>query len=163
MMVMIGQGPQASAAHPITLRTSPVGTWLFVVMAALFAFALVRGYLGAATSAGRVGVVIFMGAFFVLCILAATVLLIRRSTLEISADAITYYGNPTARSKALGVRQLVLDRSSGDELSVVLSGPQGRQRPGLTIPGSGTTLPLNLFSADRVKRACLARGWHFSA
>ena len=158
---MIGQGPQDSGGNAITLRASAAGTWLFGVLAAIFAFALVRGYLGAATTAGHIGVVIFMGLCTLLSAWAGILLLRRRSTLEVSTDAITYSSYPNARSKAMGTRQLVLDRSAGNELSVVNTGPQGRQRPGLTIRGSGTTLPLNLFGADRVKKACLARGWQF--
>lgn len=158
---MIGQGRHGSAGNSITLRSTAVGTWLFGVIAAVCAFALVRGYLGAATTAGRVGAVTFMGLCVLLFGWMAVFLLLRRSTLEISADAITYSSYPSAKSRALGTRQLVLERSSGDELSVVLTGPQGRQRQGLTIGGSGTILPLNLFSSDRVKQACVARGWQF--
>jgi hypothetical protein len=160
-MTMIGQGPQDSVGNPITVQASPIGTWLLAVLAAFCALALVRGYLGAATTAGRIGIVIFMGLCSVFFAWVAVILLIRRSTLEVSADAITYSSYTSAKSKAMGTRQLVLDRSSGDQLSVVRTGPQGRQRPGLTIAGTGTILPLNLFGANRVKQACLAKGWQF--
>jgi hypothetical protein len=163
-MAAMGQWPQGYGQSPVILRSSTAGTWVFGVLAAVFAFALVRGYLGASTTAGRIGTVIFMGVACALCAWAAVFLLTHRSTLEISADTITYAKYQNARSRATGLRQLVLYRTDGDVLRVVQAGRQGRQQlTGFTIEGSGTTLPLNTFGSRRVRKACLARGWQFPA
>ena len=162
-MAMMGQGPQDSRQDAITLRASAAGAWLFIVLAAVFAFALVRGYLGAATTAGRFGTVIFMGLVTAGSLWAATFLFRHRPTLEISADAITYSKSPNAKSMAVRSRQLVLDRTSGDVLSVVKIGNQQRYSQGLTIGGSGTIVPMAAFGVARVKHACTAKGWQFPA
>ena len=162
-MAMMGQGPQDSHQDAITLRASAAGVWLFIVLAAVFAFALVRGYLGAATTAGRIGTVIFMGLATAGSLWGATFIFRHRSALEISADAITYSKSPNAKSMAQRSRQLVLDRTSGDALSVIKIGNQQRYSQGLTIRGSGTTLPMAAFGVARVKHACTAKGWQFQA
>jgi hypothetical protein len=58
---MFDQGPPQSGDSPIVLRASAAVSWAFVVFAVVFAFVLVRGYLGAATTAGRIGTILFMG------------------------------------------------------------------------------------------------------
>jgi hypothetical protein len=54
-VVMFDQVPPASKDDPIVLRPSAGAAWVWMVLAAFFAFALIRGYLGAATTAGRIG------------------------------------------------------------------------------------------------------------
>jgi hypothetical protein len=58
---MFDQVRPAAEDDPIVLRPSAGAAWVWVALAAFFVFALIRGYLGAATTAGRIGVVIFTG------------------------------------------------------------------------------------------------------
>jgi len=152
------QVPSASADNPIVLRASAGAAWVWVVLAAFFAFALVRGYLGAATTAGHIGVVIFVGSCIGLFVWAAAYMLMHRSTISISASQIIYARATTRRAD----RQiLVLDRSSGD--LGVLTARRGNRTyvTGLTIHGSGTTLPVRTFDPNLVRKACRSKGWQF--
>ncbi len=141
------------------LRANASVAWVFVFFAALAAFALVRGYLGAATTAGRIGTIIFMGV--IICLLAwpAIYMATHRPTMSISADSITYAKATSARTAVPQV--LVLDRSSGNDLRVVTAIRRGGKYTGLTIQGSGTILSLQLFDVSAVRRACIAKGWQF--
>jgi hypothetical protein len=153
-----------SGDDPVVLRASAGASWAFAVFAAVFAFALARGYVGAATTAGRIGVIAIMGVGIVFCGWAALYMAFRRPTLSISASAITYAKAASARTRAIGGQALVLDRSSGTDLRVVTATRRGRAFiAGLTIPGSGTTLPVASFGVSRVRKACIAKGWRFPA
>ncbi|HUC58920.1 MAG TPA: hypothetical protein VMA95_16075 [Streptosporangiaceae bacterium] len=161
---MFDQVPSGSADSPIVLRANASMAWAWVLFAAVFAFALVRGYLGAATTAGRIGAVAFMGSCVVLLLWAAIYMVLRRPTMEISASEIVFAKAQTARTRAAGPQVLVLDRSSGSDLRV-LTRTRGTRRyvTGLTLHGSGTTLPIGTFVFDQVKQACLAKGWQFTS
>jgi hypothetical protein len=161
---MFDQVPSATADNPIVLRASAGAAWAWAIFAAFFAFALVRGYLGAATTAGRVGVVVFMGSCTGLALWAAVYIARRRSTMSISAGEIVYAKATTARTRAAGPEMLVLDRSAGNDLRVLTVSRGNRKYvTGLTIQGTGTTLPIRTFDPNRVRRACLAKGWQFPA
>jgi len=161
---MFDQGRPDSGDNPIVLRASAGASWAFVIFAAVFAVALVRGYLGAATMAGRIGTIFFTGVPICLLAWAAVFMATHRSTMSISADAITYAKAASARTRAAVPQMLVLDRSSGNDLRVVQATRQGRKYAvGLTIHGSGMTLPLATFGVSRVRRACIAKGWQFPA
>jgi hypothetical protein len=60
-------------------------------------------------------------------------------------------------------RQLALDQTSGDVLSVIQTGSQNRRVQCLTIRGSGMILPVGTFGVARVKQACVAKRWQFPA
>jgi hypothetical protein len=167
---MSNQVPPGSGDNATVLRGTAGGSWWFAILTAVFAFALVRGYLGAATTAGRIGTIFLMGLAICFCAWAAIFMVAHRPTMSISAGAITYAKAATsARSRAAGPETLVLDRSSGNSLSVVTktrivvrgSRKYRKNTIGLTIPGSGITLPMASFGVNRVERACVANGWQF--
>jgi hypothetical protein len=124
---------------------------LFGALLAVFLVALVRGYGGAQTSTGRVMVVVFVSVVAAALVLGWARLVLRPSRLEISRQEITLVD-------ARGGRR-VLSRQSGDQLRVVGVGGGRYRQPALTIQGSGTAIPLTLFSAREVRRQCLAAGW----
>jgi hypothetical protein len=161
---MFDQGQPDSGDNPIVMRASVGASWALVIFAAIFAFALVRGYIGASTTAGRIGTIVFMGVPICLLVWAAIFMATRRSTMSISADAITYAKAASARTRAASPQMLVLDRSSGNDLRVVMATRRGRKYvAGLSIHGSGLILPLATFGVSRVRRACIAKGWQFPA
>ena len=161
---MFDQVPSASADNPIVLRANASVAWAWVIFAAFFAFALVRGYLGAATTAGRIGVVVFMGACIGVFLWAGIYMITHRATMSISAGQITYARPVTARTRAAGPEILVLDRSSGNDLTM-LTVKRGSRKyaTGLTIHGSGTTMPIRTFDPNQVRKACIAKGWQVRA
>jgi hypothetical protein len=87
----------------------------------------------------------------------------RRPTLSISADEITYTSAASARTWTTVPRTIVLDRSAGNDLRLVTAIRRGGKYAGLTVHGSGTTLPLSSFDVSQVRRTCMAKGWHFTA
>jgi hypothetical protein len=156
--------PAKTDDHPVVLRTMSGTWWVFAVVAAFCAFALARGYLGSTSTGERIQAIALMGTAFVLCAWAALMMKFRRPTLTISANAITYARRASARPRAAN-DVLTLDRSAGSELRVVIVSPSPG-RPAmtrLTIPGSGTTLPVVSFDVNRVRHACIAKGWQFTA
>jgi hypothetical protein len=156
--------PGKTDDYPVVLRTTAGTWWIFAVVGTLCAFALARGYLGASSTGERIEAVAIMGTAFLLCAWAALTMLFRRPTLTISADAITYARHPSARSRAAGGQVLALDRSAGSELRLVVMSPSpGRPATTrLTIPGGGTNLPVVSFDVNRVRQACIAKGWQFT-
>jgi hypothetical protein len=156
--------PAKTDSHPVVLRAASGTWWIFAVVAAFSAFALARGYLSANTSGERIEAIAIMGTAIVLCAWAALTMRFRRPTLTISADAITYARPASARARAGHDRVLALDRSSGDELRLAVVSPSPGRPPmtRLTIPGSDTTLPVVSFDVNRVRQACIAKGWRFT-
>ena len=126
---------------------------LFGALVVVFVLAFVRGYPGATTTGGRIGVVIFSGGVSAL-LLWSWVRTIRTQTfLQISPEAVTLVA-PTGK-------RTTLSRESGDEILVTVTGGGRYRRAALTIAGSGTLLPLSFFSMSEIKRQCLASGWRF--
>jgi hypothetical protein len=155
-------GSSGSGDRPVVLRPGIGTAWIFAILTAFFAFALVRGYTSAATAGGRIQAVALMGAVIVFCAWAALTMVLRRPRLSISASAITYSPATPFLTRATGRQALVLDRSSGTDLRIVRFSRRGRPPvSGLTIPGSSTTLPIPGFDLDRIQMACTASGWQF--
>jgi hypothetical protein len=128
---------------------------LFGALVAVFLVALARGYPHAQTSTGRVVLVVFVAAVTAALVLMWVRLIRRPCRLEISGQAITFVdGRGAAR---------VLSRELGDQLRVVSLGSGRYRQRGLTIAGSGTTIPLPFFSLREVRRRCLAAGWSFAS
>jgi hypothetical protein len=151
-----------SGDRPVVLRPSTGTAWFFAILTPFSAFALVRGYTSAATTGGRIAAVISMGAVIAFCAWAALTMVLRRPRLSISASAITYSPATPLLTRATGRQVLVLDRSSGTDLRIVrFSRPRRPPVSGLTIPGSGTTLPVPNFDLARIRTACTASGWRF--
>ena len=130
---------------------------LYGFLLAVFAAALVRGVVGASTTAGRVAVAVICGAF-VAGVLAAFVLVSKRlDRLEVTDQAITYV-------LWSGQNKAVLSRECGDEIRIVRRYSGGWSLiDGLTIQGTDKFIGLPLFSRTEVRRACVARGWRFIA
>jgi len=126
---------------------------IFGTMIALFAFALVRGYLGAQTTGGKIGAITFSGLIIALLVLILVAFVRQRSRMEISSRTIVYVNAKD--------HTLTLDRESGDGLRVVKVGTPTRPRPGLTIGEADAILPITPFSASKLRQACAARGWRF--
>lgn len=150
--------PATADDHPVVLRATSGTWWIFAVLAVLFAFALARGYLGATTTGERIQAIALMGTATALCAWAALAMRFRRSTLTISADAITYARRASARPRSASGQVLALHRSSGDELRLVVVSPS----PGRP-PQTRLTIPVVSFDVNRVRRACIAKGWQFTA
>ena len=126
---------------------------LFGALVAVFVLAFARGYPGAATTGGRIGVVIFTGGVTAVLLWGWIRAIRRPSVLEISPEAVTLV-EPGGQRKTLS-------RAFGDEILVTAVGGGRYRRPALTIDGSGTVLPLSFFSMSEIKRQCLACGWQF--
>jgi hypothetical protein len=148
-------GAGAAAGAIVVRQSRAQRDGLFGALIAVFLVALVRGYTGAQTSAGRVAVVVFV-AVFTAVLGTGWVRLIRRPCrLEITTQAITFVdGRGAAR---------VLSSETGGQLRIVSLGGGRFRQPGLTIAGSGTVIALPFFSTKEVRRQCLAAGWIFTA
>jgi hypothetical protein len=146
-------GPGAAAA--IVLRQSRVQRdGLFGVLTAAFLVALVRGYAGAQTTTGRVVVLVFVSVVTAALVLGWVRLIRHPCRLEISPQAVTFVDGR-------GIRR-TLPRGAGSQLRMVRVGGGRYVQPGLTIPGSGTVIPLPFFSTREVRRQCSAAGWSFA-
>jgi hypothetical protein len=153
-------GSSRSGDGPVVLRPRIGMAWFFAILTPFFVFALVRGYTNAATTGDRIWAVVLMGTAIFFCVWAALTMVLRRPTLSISASAITYSPADPFLTRASGRQPLVLDRSSGTDLRIVRYSRPGRPPvSGLTIPGSGTTLPVPNFDLARIRTACTASGW----
>jgi hypothetical protein len=129
---------------------------LFGFLAVAFAAALARGVTGASTTTGRVAVSVLLG----LLLAGAVVLLAtagkRLDHLEVDEDQIRYVvWNGQQRS--------VLAREWGSDLRFVRRAAGRFYVNCLNIRGTDKIISLPLFSNPAVRRACVARGWHFPA
>jgi hypothetical protein len=144
-----------AAAAAVVVRQSrlqrdvPLGA-----LEALFLLALVRGYPNAQTATGRVVLVVFVAAVTAVLVFGWTWLIRRQCRLEISGQAITFVDGRGATR--------VLSRDLGDQLQVVRLGRGRYSHPGLTIVGSGRSIPLTFISVREVRRQCVAAGWSFA-
>jgi hypothetical protein len=77
----------------------------------------------------------------------------RRGRLEITGQTITYTDRKT--------QPVTLSRQQGELLRVVEMGSPRYPKRCLTVPGTSTVIPLNLFRLSEVRQACAARGWQF--
>jgi len=150
----MNQPPGESAAPTVVRQSSAQRDGLFGGLIAIFLLTLWRGYTGATTTDGHIAIVAFVCAVSAAVSYGWVWMIRRGSRLEISEQAITYL------DRRLGSRTLT--RQSGDTLAIVMSGGRYPQ-PQLTIPGSGTRLPLPFFSVRHVKQECSARGWRFTS
>jgi hypothetical protein len=144
------------AAGAIVVRQSRAQRdGLFGALIAVFLVALVRGYTGAQTAAGRVAVVVFVSALTAVLAVGWVRLIRRPCRLEVTGQAITFVDGRGATR--------VLSRESGGRLRIVAVGGGRVRQPGLTIEGSGTVIALPFFSTKEVRRQCLAAGWSFAS
>jgi hypothetical protein len=129
----------------------------FGLMEALFVLALVRGGMGATTTAGRIVAILFTGAIIVGWGLLWHFQRRHRSQLEIGDDTIAKVDHATPD------HPLLIDRSSGDELYFVVGNGRNNIFPVLVSQSSGARLLLAYYSRKSVQAACVAHGWRFPA
>lgn len=151
-----GQAPDREATILVERRRQGNIVLAFIVVA--FAITLFRLVTGAQTSTGRVVGVVVFGAVLVFLIVGwIRMSRTPRRRLEITEDAIRYV-QPGGRVSALS-------RQSGDELAFVMEHRGAMSRVwvlGLTIKGTDTVMDLRgEFPREKVRQACLARGWRF--
>jgi hypothetical protein len=153
-MAAVPQDQIDAGADPVILRESRL--WpnvLFGALVVVFILALVRGLAGAHTAGGRAAVAVIFGAAAALAAWAWVVVIRRRGRLEITGQAITYAGGKG--------QPVTLSREQGDVLHVVEMGAPRYPKRCLTVQGTSTIIPLNLFRLSEVRQACTARGWQF--
>jgi hypothetical protein len=126
---------------------------LFGALVLVFILAFIRGFPGAATTGGKIAVLVVTGAVTALLVWGWVRAIRRPGILEISPEAVTLV-EPGGQRKTLS-------RASGDEILVTTVGGGRYRKPALTIAGSGTVLPLSFFSMSEIQRQCLACGWRF--
>ncbi len=149
---MSDTSPGLPAAGSIVVRQSHLQRdGLMGLLVVVFLAAQVRGYTGAQASGGRIAVAVIFGAIAVMLLVGWVGLMLRPSRLEISPQAIVLVDSKGERKG--------LSRQSGDQVRVIQLGSGRYRRAGLTIPGSGTAIPLPLFSVAEVTRQCGAAGW----
>lgn len=128
---------------------------LFGFLVAVFAVALIRGEIGAGTTAGRVAAAVFCVVLIAVVARGWIATARRPVRLEITRDAIRLVQRNGQVSE--------LSRQSGDELRFVKrhAGPLSRiWILGLTIVGTATFIDLTIFfSRGEVRKACRAQGW----
>jgi hypothetical protein len=145
------------AAPTVIKQSSAARDGLFGIIEVAFLVALVRGGLGASTTAGRIVAIAFMGACAVGWGLLWRVQRRHRSRLDIGHETIvkTDHANPD--------HPLVIDRSAGDELYFTWGGNARYRFPILVSGSTGVKLALPYYSKKPVQAACIAHGWRFMA
>jgi hypothetical protein len=144
------------AALTVIRQSSASRDGFFGLMEAVFVLALVRGAIGASTTAGRIGAIVLTSAMIVGWGLLWSFQWRHRSRLEIGDDTIAKVDHATPD------HPLLIDRSSGDELYFILG--SGRNIfPVLVSQSSGAKLFLAYYSRKSVQAACVAHGWRFPA
>jgi hypothetical protein len=128
---------------------------LYGALTFAFALALVRGVIGASTTAGRIVCALFFGGIVVGGIIVWIWRRRRAPWLEISDDKIVLQ-----RPKSTEVRQLT--KAPGSQLRFVSVGSMQYRSTGLTLVGSGIVLPLSFFTRKVVTQACVDHHWEFA-
>ncbi len=147
---------QASATEPYVVvaeRKRRVNfLWGFLTLA--FGAALVRGHLGAESTASRVVVDLILGLLLVGSISAWVWFRRHPARLEISVEAVTFAHRGQTRSVKLA-------RSSGDLYvrRTMLGGTHPLLFLGIT--GSDEVIPLQMFDLEEIEAASVSRGWRF--
>jgi hypothetical protein len=144
------------AAEDVTVvqESAAARDGLFGLLVAVLVAALVRGFIGAHTTAGRIAVATIFGALVALVAWGWLILRLGPTRLEVSEEAIRLVN-------AAPKGPIALLRAWGDDLAFIV---RGRGRFGywaLMVRGTDTVLPLRFFNRKQVKRACLSHGWRF--
>jgi hypothetical protein len=143
--------PGAAADAIVVQQSKAQRDGLFGVLVAVFVAALVRGFTGAETGAGRVAVIVFTGGVIAVLLVLWVRTVQRPSRIEISSEAIRYRGP--------GSKLLTLSSQSGKDLSPVALGSGRYRTRGITVRGTGVVIPLPFFSYREIRQQCAARGW----
>ena len=145
------------AAPTVIKQSSAAREGLFGFIEAAFLVALVRGAIGASTTAGRIASILFMGAVALGWGLLWRVQWRHRSRLEIGSDVIAKVDHADTD------HPLVIDRSSGDELYFFIGNGRYNAFPVLVSRSTGVKLSLAYYSKKQVQAACVAHGWRFTS
>jgi len=145
------------AAPTVIKQSSAAREGLFGVIEAAFVLALIRGAIGASTTAGRIAAIVFMGAIAVGWGLLWRAQWRHRSRLEIGDDAIAKVDHADPD------HPLVIDRSSGDELYFFVGRGRYNTFPVLVSRSTGVKFSLAYYSRKPVQAACVAHGWRFTS
>jgi len=145
------------AAPTVIKQSSASRDGFFGLLEATFVVALVRGAMGASTTAGRIAAIVFTGAIIVGWGLLWRFQWRHRSRLEIADGAIAKVDH------AVPDHPLVIDRSSGDELYFFIGNGRYNIFPVLVSRSSGAKLSLAYYSKKPVQAACVAHGWRFTS
>jgi hypothetical protein len=144
--------PPSSATVSVVTESRGARDGAFGFLALAFLAAIVRGEIGAHTTAGRIAIGAILGAVEVLLLFAWLRLVRKPDHIEVSDDAVRYV-------TANGTATHVFDRSAGAELSMV-SRPAGRTNiVELHQSGSSTVMPLRLFTRKSIVSTCETHGW----
>ena len=141
---------------PVVVRESAAQrNGLFAFLAVVFAAALARGVLGAATMAGRIAVIVIMGGVLVLILVLWVTRRQAKQWPEVSADSIVL------RQPKVG-REEVLRRTSDSRLRFTAVGAGRARQLALQIEGADDVLALQFFKQKKVEAACVTCGWIFA-
>ena len=142
--------------QPIVVKQSQRNTAIiYGFLAVMFAFAAVRGHMGAETATGRiVGDVIF-GTMTIGSI--AILIVMRRNPghVTVGRDAISY-------SHRGAKNPIVLPRTGDLYIGGTMIGTTGGRTRYLKVQGSDLGIPLEIFDQQELERACVAMGWRFT-
>jgi hypothetical protein len=141
--------------HTTVVRESAVARdGLYGFLVAAFALALVRGFIGARTTEGRIVCTIVFSTIVIVGLYGWQLRHRRSKSLAISDDAIVLL------TAGLDTTSQLL-KTDGDRLQFVTIGSIRYRSLALKIRGRDTTLSLQFFSKKPVQAACVEHGWHF--
>jgi hypothetical protein len=148
------QPPETAGDVTVVKESALARDGLFGFLVTVLVAALVRGFIGAHTTAGRIAGTTIFGALVAL--VAWCWLILRRgpTQLEVSDEVITL-----VRASPKG--PIALLRTWGDDLAFVLKGGVRFGYWTLMVRGADTVVPLRFFNRKQVKQACLSHGWRF--
>lgn len=128
---------------------------LFGFLTAVFVAALVRGVLGASTSAGRITVAAVFGAIIALIIVVWVFMVRHPALIEVDYESIRYVSGSRRPDK-------VLYAARGRDLRIV-SHRNGRTAAvSLVQVASGEDVALRLFSRKAIRDTVQQYGWQLS-
>jgi hypothetical protein len=142
--------------QPIVVEQSRRNTTIiYGFLAVMFAFAGVRGHMGAETATGQiVGDVIF-GTLAIGSIALLIVMRRNPGSVTVGRDAISY-------SHRGAKNPIVLPRTGDLYIGGTMIGTTGGRTRYLKVQGSDQGIPLEIFDQQELERACVAMGWRFT-
>jgi hypothetical protein len=149
----VGEG--GTVAMVVVAQSRKQRDGIFGFLVAVFVVALVRGLIGASTSAGRIAVAVFVTAVLAALVTIWVRVVRRPEHLEVAHAAISLVRT--------GGPPVGFDRQAGDQLRFVMSGGGRYRRLGLMSVATGTVIPLGFFDKKAVRSACEGVGWRFGS
>jgi hypothetical protein len=147
--------PPASDDTAVVRESAAARDGLFGVIEAFLLVALVRGVLGASTTAGAIAAALFMGLFAVVWGLLWRASRGNLLWFEVRNERIDLCHRKWAAAKSI-VRQ------EGEELSILNRGPVRYRYTVLRSRASGIELRTGFTSPKPLQAACEAHGWSFN-